>query len=93
MIYILLTLILLLLSVIFYLFIQNNKIKEEHSATMAKLQGIISSLHSKQQLLNDKVTISTEYKTNYSKDMKALGDEVVELQKVFIDIISNRNYN
>lgn len=93
MIYILLTLILILISVIFYLFIQNNKIKEQHSVTMTKLHGIISSLHSKQQLLNDKVIISTEYKTNYSKDMKALGDEVVELQKVFIDIISNRNYN
>ncbi|HLP65584.1 MAG TPA: hypothetical protein VK161_13830 [Flavobacterium sp.] len=60
---------------------------------MTKLQGIISSLHFKQQLLNDKVVISNEYKTNYSKDMKALGDEVVELQKVFIDIISNGNYN
>lgn len=93
MIYILLTLILLSISVIFYLLIQNNKIKEEHLSNMAKLQGIISSLHSKQQLLNDKVVISTEYKTNYSKDMKALGDEVVELQKVFIDIISNKNYN
>lgn len=93
MIYILLILILLLLSVIFYLFIQNNKIKEEHLNNMSKLHGIISSLHSKQQLLNDKVIISNEYKTNYSKDMKALGDEVVELQKVFIDIISNKNYN
>ncbi|WP_324215394.1 hypothetical protein [Flavobacterium sp.] len=93
MIYILLILILILLSVIFYLFIQNNKIKEEHVKNMTKLQGIISSLHFKQQLLNDKVVISNEYKTNYSKDMKALGDEVVELQKVFIDIISNGNYN
>lgn len=92
MIYILLVFIFLLLSIIFYLFIQNNKIKEEHLNNMAKLQGIIRSLHSKQQLLNDKVLISAEYKSNYSRDMKALGDEVVELQKVFIDIISNKNY-
>ncbi len=60
---------------------------------MAKLQEIISSLHTKQQLLNDKVVISTEYKSNYTRDMKALGDEVVELQKVFVEIISNKNYN
>jgi uncharacterized protein YlxW (UPF0749 family) len=93
MIYILLILIVLLLSVIFYLFFQNTKIKEEHLNNMAKLHGIISSLHSKQQLLNDKVIISTEYKSNYSRDMKALGDEVVELQKVFVEIISNKNYN
>ncbi len=92
MIYILLILILVLLSVIFYLFIQNNKIKDEHLNNIAQLQGIISSLHAKQQQLKEKVVISTEYKLNYSKDMKALGDEVVELQKVFIDIISNTNY-
>ncbi|MBL7887010.1 MAG: hypothetical protein JNJ52_09695 [Flavobacterium sp.] len=60
---------------------------------MSKLQEIISSLHTKQQLLNDKVIISTEYKSNYTRDMKALGDEVVELQKVFVEIISNKNYN
>jgi hypothetical protein len=93
MIYFLLTLILLLLLVIFYLFFQNNKIKEDHLNNITKLQAVISSLHSKQLQLNEKVIISNEYKTNYSKDMKALGDEVVELQKVFIDIISNKNYN
>ncbi len=59
---------------------------------MVKLQEIITSLHNKQQLLNDKVLISTEYKSNYNRDMKALGDEVLELQKVFIDIISNKKY-
>jgi hypothetical protein len=93
MLYLLLFLILILLSLIVYLFISNSKIKGEHSKNMEKLHEIISSLHSKQQLLNNKVTISNEYSSNYSKDMRALGDEVVELQKVFIDIISNRNYN
>lgn len=93
MIYILILLILFLLTVVFYLFIQNNKIRETHLKNMTKLQEIISSLHTKQQLLNDKVVISTEYKSNYNRDMKALGDEVVELQKVFVEIISNKNYN
>lgn len=93
MIYILVLLILLLLMVIFYLFFQNNKIREAHLKNMSKLQEIISSLHTKQQLLNDKVLITTEYKSNYTRDMKALGDEVVELQKVFVEIISNKNYN
>lgn len=93
MIYILILLILFLLTVVFYLFVQNNKIRETHLKNMTKLQEIISSLHTKQQLLNDKVVISTEYKSNYNRDMKALGDEVVELQKVFVEIISNKNYN
>lgn len=92
MIYILLFLILFLLTAVLFLVVQNSKIKSEHQNNMTKLHGIITSLHAKQQQLKEKVVISTEYKLNYSKDMKALGDEVVELQKVFIDIISNTNY-
>lgn len=93
MIYILLFLIFLLLFMVFFLLVKNLKIKKEHLHRMYKLQTIITSLHFKQQQLNEKVMISNEYNSNYSKDMKSLGDEVVKLQKVFIDIISNRNYN
>lgn len=91
--YILTTFILILVVIVIYLFILNVKIKEEHSNNIQQLQEIIFSLHHKQKQLNEKVIISTEYSSNYQKDMKALGDEVVELQKVFIGIISNRNYN
>lgn len=91
--YIFVFLIVILLSIIVYLYVNNTKIKDEHTKNIQQLQEIILSLHNKQKLLNDKVIISNEYGNTYSKDMKALGDEVVELQKVFIDIISNRNYN
>ena len=67
--------------------------RDNHTKNIQKLQEIIFSLHNKQKQLNEKVIISSEFSSNYSKDMKALGDEVVELQKVFIEIISNRNYN
>lgn len=93
MIYILLFFIVVLLSIIVYLFTNNSKIKAEHNKNIQQLQEIILSLHTKQKLLNEKVIISNEYGNTYSKDMKSLGDEVVELQKVFIEIISNRNYN
>lgn len=82
----------MLLATIIYLFIDNKMIRDEHAQNIQRLQEIIFSLHHKQKMLNEKVIISNEYSSNYSKDMKALGDEVVELQKVFIDIISNRNY-
>ena len=82
----------MLLATIIYLFIDNNKIRDEHAQNIQRLQEIIFSLHHKQKMLNEKVIISNEYSSNYSKDMKSLGDEVVKLQKVFIDIISNRNY-
>ena len=93
MIYIFLFLIAILLSIIVYLFVSNNKIKGEHAKNIQKLQDIILSLHNKQKQLNDKVNISKEYSYAYSNDMKVLGDEIVALQKVFVDIISNRNYN
>jgi outer membrane lipoprotein-sorting protein len=92
MIYFLLFLIVMLLFVIGCLFANNYKIKATHNNTINQLHELIFSLHQKQQLLNDKVLISNEYGTTYAKDMKVLGDEVVELQKVFIDIISNKNY-
>ena len=76
-----------------YLFTDNYKIREEHAKNIQKLQEIIFSLHHKQKQLNEKVIISSEFSQNYSKDMKALGDEVVTLQKVFLDIISNKNNN
>ena len=93
MIYIFVFLIVVLLSIIVYLFANNNKIKDEHAKNIQKLQEIIYSLHTKQKQLNDKVNISKEYSHTYSKDMKILGDEIVELQKVFINIISNGNNN
>lgn len=93
MIYILLSLILFLVLTIFFLIGQNAKIKQEHLDNINRLEAIIVSLNAKQQQLNEKVMISSEYKSSYSKDMKSLGDEVVKLQKVFIDIISNQNSN
>ena len=91
MIYLLVALIVFLLLIVVYLFRDNYKIRDEHAKNIQKLQEIIFSLHHKQKQLNEKVIISSEFSSNYSKDMKALGDEVVTLQKVFLDIISNRN--
>lgn len=92
MIYILVLLILVMFATIIFLFLENKKIRTKHAQNIQILREIIYSLHHKQKTLNEKVIISNEYSSNYSKDMKSLGDEVVKLQKVFIDIISNRNY-
>ena len=93
MIYTLLFLIvvLLIVVVVVVLYLQNSKIKRLHSRNMEQLQVIISSLYEKQLLLKNKVLIASEYNSNYTKDMKNLGDEVVELQKVFLEIINNKN--
>lgn len=77
--------------VLIVLFVNNKNIKDIHQQNINKLEGIIESLYEKQNRLNDKVMISNEYNTNYNKEMKLLGNEVVELQKVFINIIVNEN--
>ncbi len=92
MVYILLLLVVFLLLVVLFLLFQNARIRKAHLQNIHKLQSVITSLHIRQQQLNEKVVISSAYNENYTRDMKALGDEVFELQKVFIDIISNRNY-
>ena len=69
-------------------FLSTNKIKEEHAAKIKQFEAIINSLFEKQKLLNEKVLIADHYKTNYTKDMKLLCDEVVALQKVFLNLIA-----
>ena len=69
-------------------FISTNKIKVAHDDKIKQFEAIINSLFEKQKLLNEKVLIADDYKTNYTKDMKLLCDEVVALQKVFINLIA-----
>lgn len=88
-IFIILFVILIFTSI--YLFINNIRIKRIHERKMNKLKKVIRSLHEKQRLLNDKVIINTDFNASYTKDMKALGDEVVELQRVFLELISEKN--
>lgn len=85
--------ILLFLFLIAFLFIlfKNIEIKEIHSLKMDKLHKIILSLHQQQEALNAKLLISNQHDVDYKKDVKALGEEIVALQKVFVEIISNKN--
>ena len=91
--YLFLILIVVLLFTIVVLIYKNQSIKKLHSKNMEQLQTIINSLNQRQKLLNDKVFISDQYNLNHRIEMKNLGDDVVQLQKVFIEIISNKNSN
>jgi hypothetical protein len=74
-----------------YLLFKNNTIKNSHYNKIKKLENIVILLRDKQLLLNEKISILNDYNNNYKKDIKIIGDEMLELQKVFIDIISNKN--
>jgi hypothetical protein len=90
MIYILISILLSVILLVAYLFADNFKIKSQHAQKMEKLEAIISSLNYKQKQLNEKILISKEFTSSYSNEMKVIGAEIVQLQKVFLDIISNK---
>ncbi len=77
-----------LISVVLY--VSNIQLKKSHKLKMKKLKQVIYSLHDKQKKLNEKVIINSDFNASYSKDMKAIGDEVVELQRVFLEMISEK---
>lgn len=88
----LLTLLILVLCLtVLFLANKNRKLKKSHAENIARLESIILSLNKKQQELSTKVLITSEYDAHYRNDMKSLGDEVLELQKIFISILSNKN--
>ena len=80
----------LILIAFMYILFKNIEMKELHSEKMDKLQHIIFSLNHQQEALNNKLLISNLHNVDYKKDVKALGEEIVALQKVFIEIISNQ---
>ena len=61
-----------------------------HAEKMNKLRAIIASLHQQQEALNSKLRISNQYDLHYKNEVKALGEEINALQKVFLEIITNQ---
>lgn len=92
MIYILSIITLILVVITFFLLHQNNQISLKHKLTLQKLEGLIASLQQQQEFLTDRVSINSEYNTNYMLKAKKLSEEIVNLQKVFLEVISNK-YN
>ncbi len=90
MIILLIIVLFLILIAFMYILFKNIEMKEFHSEKMDKLSKIIFSLHQQNEVLNAKLSISNQYDVDYKKDIKALGEEIVVLQKVFVEIISNQ---
>ena len=82
--------VILFTSIILLLINRTNKIIVAHNHSIKLLQEAMVSLQEKQQLLNNKITIAKKYDDNYINNIKILGNEVVELQQFFIELIQNR---
>ena len=72
------------------LIITNKRIKKLHYQKMKQLKDIFKSLSSKQEILNHKASISTDFQSNYKSDMKKLSEEIFVLQKKIFEILTKK---
>ena len=86
---IILVLVLLSLLVI-KLVMANKRIKHIHFQKMKQLKDVFKSLSSKQEILNQKASISTDFQSNYKSDMKKLSEEIFVLQKRIFELLTKK---
>lgn len=72
------------------LIITNKRIKKLHYQKMKQLKDIFKSLSNKQEILNHKASISTDFQSNYKSDMKKLSEEIFVLQKRIFELLSKK---
>ncbi len=80
-----------LLILVVFLSIQNHKIKQDHKKSIEKLELLLDTLYHKQKDLNEKLVITSDYSFSHKIKVKKLQEEILKLQKVFLEIISNKN--
>ena len=68
----------------------NKRIKHIHFQKMKQLKDVFKSLSSKQEILNQKASISTDFQSNYKTDMKKLSEEIFVLQKRIFELLSKK---
>ena len=68
----------------------NKRIKHIHFQKMKQLKDVFKSLSSKQEILNQKASISTDFQSNYKSDMKKLSEEIFMLQKRIFELLSKK---
>ena len=87
----LIILVLVLLSLLaIKLIIANKRIKQMHYHKMKQLKDVFNSLSSKQEILNHKASVSTDFQSNYKSDMKKLSEEIFVLQKRIFELLSKK---
>lgn len=72
------------------LIITNKRIKKLHYQKMKQLKDIFKSLSNKQEILNHKASISTDFQSNYKSDIKKLSEEIFVLQKRIFELLTKK---
>ena len=68
----------------------NKRIKHIHFQKMKQLKDVFKSLSSKQEILNQKASISNDFQSNYKSDMKKLSEEIFVLQKRIFELLTKK---
>lgn len=67
------------------LWIQNQRLRNQHRKQLGQLQTALDALVEKQKRLMQQTQLTTTYTTTYSQDMQRIGHEVVSLQKMLFE--------
>lgn len=68
-------------------FKKNYNLKLEHNYKSQKIKETINLLQQNQNLLNEKVTITSRFEVEYKEKCKKLINMVIELQNTFIELL------
>ncbi|MBP6585832.1 MAG: hypothetical protein KA215_09225 [Flavobacterium sp.] len=82
----------LMLPLIFILWLvfSNKRIKRIHRDKMKQLKDLFSGLVKKQEVLNQKASISSEFQLKYKSDMSKLSEEIFVLQKKILELLTKK---
>jgi predicted PurR-regulated permease PerM len=61
-----------------------------HKKKINELQNSFLNLQEKQKLLNKKVVLISNFKKYYNNSVEELFDEIINLQKIFLKIITSK---
>lgn len=67
-----------------------SKLKSIHHQKMEQLKELFSNLVKKQEMLNQKAIISSDFQLKYKSDMSKLSEEIFVLQKKIFELISKQ---
>ena len=84
------TIILILLLLIFIVLKKNVQLKKKHLKNIKQFKANIYSFSLKQKELNDKLLISQHFDASFKNEFKTIGEEIISLQELFLNIISEK---
>jgi hypothetical protein len=90
MIYFCVFLILILLITIAGIVVQLFNLKQLNKITIQNLENAQSTLNQQQKLLSINIKIAAEFDIEYQKNIILLKTEIIETQKLFFKVISER---